>query len=273
MVTLLPMAQHRIRASDPQRVAAWEQLDAAAADGRLDPLDHLRLGWQVRSSGYVDELRAILADLPAPARSPSEVAGTRSTPVARSRRAPRDPLDTAKLVGASTVAGLALVAGGVLALRDGAFTGLVGGTEDTITSSSVDEVISSARARFGDARVASLDIRGDYALLLIEDPSDPGAVDSWRRDELGEWAAEGEAFRPVDDLSVAMESIDVPAALEAARASAAENGLSDADLVGIDVGPDALAQPTYEITVSREGDRGHIVVGHDRIVREVGVPR
>ena len=90
---------------------------------------------------------------------------------------------------------------------------------------------------------------------------------------LGEWAAEGEAFRPVDDLSVAMESIDVPAALEAARASAAENGLSDADLVGIDVGPDALAQPTFEITVGREGDRGHIVVGHDRIVREVGVPR
>src|SRR5690606_33808365 len=147
-----------------------------------------------RSSGYVDELRAILADLPAPARSPSEEAGDHPTPVVRSRRASRDPLDTAKLVGVSTLAGLTLVAGGVLALRDGAFTGLVGGTEDTITSSSVGEVLSSARARFGDARVVSLDIRGDHALLLIEDPADPGAVDSWRRDNLGEWAADGEAL-------------------------------------------------------------------------------
>lgn len=56
--------QPRSRASDEQRTAVWEWLDAAVLDGRLDPLEHLERTRAIPSSRYVDELRVLIADLP-----------------------------------------------------------------------------------------------------------------------------------------------------------------------------------------------------------------
>ena len=56
--------QQRSRASDEQRAAVWELLDAAALDGRLDPLEHLERTRAIPHSRYVDELRVLVDDLP-----------------------------------------------------------------------------------------------------------------------------------------------------------------------------------------------------------------
>lgn len=53
----------RSRASDAERTAVWELLDAAYADGRLDPLEHLERTRAIPHSRYVDELRVLIDDL------------------------------------------------------------------------------------------------------------------------------------------------------------------------------------------------------------------
>lgn len=70
--------QPRSRASDEQRTAVWELLDAAALDGRLDPLEHFERTRAIPSSRYVDELRVLIDDLEGDRDGPGPVESQRS---------------------------------------------------------------------------------------------------------------------------------------------------------------------------------------------------
>lgn len=243
------------RASDAQRAAVWELLDAAASEGRLDPLEHHERTRAVPGAVYVDELRPLIADLRGgdrelglPTPPPRGVAG-------RSRRVRTGEWRR-------TVAGAALVVVvGVVA------TALIVSTSptDLLTPDAVTDLIHQARDEAPDARVRLLEIRTDVAVLTVEDPDAPGDVltrtfdDAWS----GTTPAPGLPALPTTGI-VDIEPSVVTGAIKSAPGVL---GMVGVDVTSVTVSADPVGIPEYEVTVS-DGDRtGSAVFGPDSRLR------
>lgn len=237
----VPTGAPPTRASDAQRAAVWALLDAAASEGRLDPLEHHERTRAVPGAVYVDELRPLIADLHGgdrelglPTAPPRGVAG-------RSRRGRTGEWRRA-------VAGAAFVAVGVAAAA------LIASSAptDLLTPDAVTDLIHEARDEAPDARVRYLEIRPDMAVLTVEDPDAPGDAltrtydDAWS----GTTPVPGLSGRPTTGV-VDIEPSVVVGAIESAPGAL---GLAGVKVTSVTVSADPGGFPEYKVTVS-DGDR------------------
>lgn len=264
----------RTRASDAQRTAVLEALDAAFADGRLSRLEHLertRLG--VRSK-FVDELRPLVADLRGtdadlglgepdaqePDTSPNETG--RSRP--RRRRGP--------LVAIS--AGIVTVAAATFLASAPAGSSLDSEPSPPgplHTLEGMTRMLESAEDEFGGQDLTTFIIYGDGASVSHVDPadSDIGLSHQFR----GNWQ-DPTVVSPDELPEFQVADIDPAVVMAAIDAAPGELDMDDAETSHVSIYSDALGDPEYRISVSDgdNGDLGTLTVGIDGEVREVHRP-
>lgn len=261
----------RPRASDAQRTAVLEALDAAFTDGRLSSFEHYERTRTATRTRFIDELRPLVADLRGgdadlglgdPDADESPGSDQTAWPRPRWRR---------RGVVAGGVVAVLVVAGVAVAASSGpdAEPEPPGPLH---TLGGMTRMLDAAEDEFGVQPIDSMSIYGGSAVLLNEDPAAPGTrlTHSFR----GEW--ENTAFSSRTD-SPTFRLDDIDASVIVAAIDAAPDQLDideDAETSHVSVSADGLGDPEYRITLSEgaDGDLGTVTVGVDGEVREVDQP-
>ena len=267
----------RPRASDAQRTAVLTALDAAFADGRLSRLEHLDRTRIVTHSRFIDELRTLVADLrdgdadlglegPEPEQTQPQT--QHSAAGANGGWLRTHP---GLIVGLIVVA-LVAIAGGVAVYASDGSSSSDSSSSDTnhfgplFTTDGADQMLSEARSEFGAEPIDTLTVYGNNAILLQEDPTEPGKrlTQAFK----GKW--EETAFSSRTDSPTFQLSDVSPDALTAALSTAAEELGTDLEQTGhVFINADVLGQPEYRVSVYEDKDITTVVIGYDGQVRKV----
>lgn len=278
------MSPSRSRASDAQRTAVLQALDAAFAEGRLDHFEHFERTRTATRAKYVDDLRPLVADLRGGDDDLGLGAGREDDDDNATTGSPRTGRRGARIGIAVAVAVLAVFGGVVAAsVSDGpagspgtdkgsAVTGEVGpGPLHTLDG--MTQMLAAAEAEFGGQDIDTLGIHGDRASLMLEDPTEPGKrlIYVFR----GQWQESNFDSHPAAN-TFRLSDIDPGVVVAAIDAAPAELGMDDdARTSHVSVYPDALGQPEFVVNISEgPGDPlGQVTVGVDGQVREIREPR
>lgn len=272
------MPTSRPRASDAQRRAVQHSLDDAFAAGQLDHFEHFERTRKATRARFVDELRPLVADL----RGGNDDLGLSP---ADSEPAPRDTDDAAagETEKEGTTAKRAiLVSGGfavafVVAGTVAASIGDSGGVDPPApgpmhTPDGMTRMLDAAETEFGGHEIDSLAIYGDRAILMYEDPTEPGKRLShvFR----GQWE-EPTFHSRTDGPTFRLEDIDPDVVVAAIDIAPDELDMDDDTRTShVSVYPDALGDPEFVINVAEGVDEplGSLTVGVDGSLREVRPP-
>lgn len=264
----------RARASDPQRTAVLEALDAAFTDGRLSSFEHFERTRTATRARFIDELRPLVADLrgadadlgledPEP-EEPDSAPGSGSMPDAPP---PGRPGRHRGFWTGFAVAIFAIVAG----LAAIGFSTDSSPSDTTrfgplFTTDGAEQMLMESRAEFGTEPIDSLLIYGDRAVLMQEDPTEPGK----RLSQMfrGQWEETGFSAR-TDSPTFLISDVNSDEFV-AALSTAAEELDTDVEQTGhVSINADVLGQPEYRVSVYEGDDITTVTVGSDGQVRKV----
>ena len=274
----------RPRASDAQRTAVLQALDAAFTDGRLSSFEHFERARTATRATYIDELRPLVADLRGTdadlglgADDHENDDDNASTGTAATGREARHHGDRKRVnrgwgIGIGiAVAALALIGGMVAAsVSDGpsrpGSTTEEAGPAPLHTTEGIEQVVTSAQSEFAGLDLDTVSIHGTSAGAMYEDPTEPGKRLSYQF-RGGEWTQSGFHSR-TESATFRAADLD-PAVIEQAIADAPDElGMSGARLSHISVFADPLGEPEYAVSLIDGDDLATATFGPDGQLRK-----
>lgn len=274
----------RPRASDAQRTAVLQALDAAFTDGRLSSFEHFERARTATRATYIDELRPLVADLRGTDadlglgadshENDDDNASTDTAATGRDARhhGERPRTNRGWAIGISiAVAALAVVGGMVAAsVSDGpsrsGSTTEEAGPAPLHTTEGIKEVVTSAQSEFAGLDLDTFSIHGTSAGVMYEDPTEPGKRLSYQF-RGGEWTQSGFHSR-TESTTFRAADLD-PAVIEQVVAAAPDElDMSGARLSHISVFADPLGEPEYAVSLTDGGDLGTATFGADGQLRK-----
>ena len=272
----------RPRASDAQRTAVLQALDAAFTDGRISSFEHFERARTATRATYIDELRPLVADLRGTDADlglgtddhqnddDDASTGTAATGREARRRGERSRTNRGWAIGIA-VAALALIGGMVAASvsdgpsRPGSSTEEAG-PAPLHTTEGIEQVVTSAQSEFAGLDLDTFSIHGSSAGVMYEDPTEPGKRLSYQF-RGGEWTQSGFHSR-TESTTFRAADLD-PAVIDQAVAAAPDElDMSGARLSHISVFADPLGEPEYAVSLTDGDDLGTATFGPDGQLRK-----
>lgn len=269
------MKQPRLRASDAQRTAVWEVIDAAFADGKLDHFEHFERTRAASRAKFVDELRPLITDLRG--GDADLDLGVDTSPTAR-HHSDLGRGESERKSSTGTVIAISLV---VLAVLGGAVAAMASDDSPLGTSTSehsdsgpgplhttegLERVISSAQTELAGLDLDSLGIHRNSASAMYEDPGEPGKRLSYAF-RGGEWEQSGFHAR-TESSTFRIEDVDAGVIAAAIEAAPGELEMSGAELSHVTVFADALGDPEYAVSLKDGSDFGTATFGPEGEIRK-----
>lgn len=271
----------RSRASDAQRTAVLEAIDAAFTQGKLDHFEHFERTRVATKAKFVDELRPLVSDLrggdadlglgdPQPDESDQKSGpGHSSQSRFDGRRSERHRrLWVAFGIGVATV----VLIGGALAVSLTGNSSSSSSSSDTsrfgplFTADGAAQMLTEARSDFAGEPVDVLTVYGDRAILMQEDPTEDGKrlTQVFR----GEWEESGFSSR-TDSSTFRIADVNADALVSAISTAAEELGTDIEQTGHVSINANVLGQPEFRVNVYEGKDISTVTVGSDGQVREV----